>query len=278
MLGRDPTAEPGAGPGFRSADRPQFPRRVAWPAGHGGRLGAHQPGLAAHRPGGCGQRPAGPRRLQRRGQRRHLRGPKLVQATVGADDRVTATRPQPPTGPSRRPPTPSSRACSSRWWTSGPGPAPSSPATRWPARPGRPRSRNRAGTATSPGPTWPVSWASPRRQNPVLSAIVVLNRPDPDLRRHGGCSGVLPDHELRPPPLRHPDHPGSAEPGPDTGRVHRRLAGAGHHVSGLTGRLPSSDRTGASRRFRQGRAGAPWPRPVQMTQLLARARGARDHR
>ena len=37
--------------------------------------------------------------------------------------------------------------------------------------------------------------------------IVVLDRPTPDLRRHGGGSGVLPDHELRPAPLRHPHHP-----------------------------------------------------------------------
>jgi len=43
-------------------------------------------------------------------------------------------------------------------------------------------------------------------QDPVLSAIVVLNHPTPDLRWCRGRSRLLHHHGVRPSPLRHPHH------------------------------------------------------------------------
>ena len=49
--------------------------------------------------------------------------------------------------------------------------------------------------------------------HPVLAGHRRPQPADPDLRRHGVGPGLLPDHELRPAPLRHPHHPGCAHPG-----------------------------------------------------------------
>ena len=109
-------------------------------------------------------------------------------------------------------------------------------------------------------------------ENPALSAIVVLERPSPDLRRHRGRPGVLPDHAVRAAPLRHPD----LAAGRDHGRRRRsrcrfprsrpRSHGAGHPRAATTttttivaspGKLPRKAVTAA--------AGSP---TVRMDRLL----------
>ena len=82
--------------GFGKYDRPRLPRRVARPGGHRRPVGADRLRVPAHRAGRRRQRSAGPRRLQRGGQRRHLRP---TQAGAGHDQpigrRARQTAPSP---------------------------------------------------------------------------------------------------------------------------------------------------------------------------------------
>ena len=67
----------------------------------------------------------------------------------------------------------------SRSSTWAPGPAPPFPATRWPARPGPPRSPRPATTPTSTGAYMASFVGYAPAANPTLSMIVVLDRPTP---------------------------------------------------------------------------------------------------
>ena len=137
--------------------------------------------------------------------------PKLVQATVSPSGNVTAAPPSAThTGVLARRGRRAEHDAPAGGCPGDRDAAPPCPDTPWPARPGPPRSRPRGRTPTSTGAYMASFVGFAPAANPTLSMIVVLDRPTPDLRRHGGRPGVLPDHELCPPPLRHPDDARSA--------------------------------------------------------------------
>ena len=111
--------------------------------------------------------------------------------------------------------------------------------------------------------------------HPVLSAIVVLNRPTPDLRRDGGGPGVLPDHELRPPPLRHPDHTGRVHHGPPPGTSPRPAHRTSREVQGSR-RRATIGRSAGRRAEGPPVAAAPAARIRADEPFARRDRGARD--
>ena len=252
-------------------------RRACWPTAP--QLGADRLRLAGHRPGGRGHRPAGPRRLQRRGQRRaSWWQPRLVQATVASDGQADpGAAPGRPPGDPRRPPTPSSPRCSSRWWRRGPAPAPSIPGYTVAGKTGTAQIPDRrAGRLRHRGLHGHLRRVSPRPPTRCWPAIVVLDRPTPIF---GGTVAApvfsqimgyaLHRYDIPTTPGRPPRRPRRGQrPRPDTGR----------HVS--TGGRASARVPSAGRRRRRGGSGRSRPRPAHPTRadepVARRDRRGRD--
>ena len=219
--------------GLRQVHRPRLPRGVARAAGHGRPVGADRLRVAAHRAGGRRQRTAGPRRLQRGGQRRHLRPARSwCEATVGPSGAVTQTAPSPTHRVFSPPVDAELTTMLEQVVSTGTGTSAVVPGLhrggkdRHGADPhpraGLLRRRRLHGLVRGVRPGTEPDPLDDRRPRP----------PDADLRRDGGGPRVLPDHELRAAPLRHSDHPGCGHGAPA-----RRAAqsatqpGAGHHVT-----------------------------------------------
>ena len=163
--GREPAARPGEEPRLRPDDRPRLPGRE--PRACSPDAAQWEPTnlvSLADRPGRRGDRHAGARRLQRGGQRRGVR-----RAPAGPGHHRSPTAPHRATTPSasHRVVSPSVDAelvtmLEAVVDARAPASARPSPATPSWARPAPPRSRSRARTPTSRGPSWPASSGPPR--------------------------------------------------------------------------------------------------------------------
>ena len=142
-----------------------------------------------------------------------------------------------------------------------------SPATRSWARPGTAQIPAPGKDSYIPGAFMASFVGFAPAANPVLRAIVVLDRPDADLRGDGRRPGVLPDHELCAAPLRHPDHPGRALAGAAEHRIVGCRPGAGHHVT-LGSPVTISGSSGHPPELPWGRVDGPPLLSVQMNLLL----------
>ena len=106
--------------------------------------------------------------------------PRLVRATVAADGAVTAAAPvRVPPGDRPGHQRPAGRHAGSGGGHPGPGPAPPSTATPWPARRAPPRSPAPITSGYIPGAYVGTFAGFAPAQDPVLSAIVVLDHPTP---------------------------------------------------------------------------------------------------
>ncbi len=195
--------------------------------------------IDADRPGRRRHRPAGARRLQRRGRRRRLRVAPARPGHGGRDGTVTGTAAS--AGAPGHRPDHERRAHEHARVGGGQRDRHQrrrSTATPWPARPGTAQIPSPDHLGYIPGAYIGSFAGFAPAQHPVLSAIVVLDHPTPIYGGAVAAPGVLHDHGLRPPPLRHPHHRRGHDGRIDDGRgrhgqCHRaRRSGHGRALGG----------------------------------------------
>ncbi len=220
--------------GFGQSTGLDFPGESPGLSGHGGAVGAHRLRVPSHRPGRRRQCAAGARCLQHGRQRRRVRG-----AQAGAGNGRTRPGTLTTTAPSAThqvfSPSVDSELSGMLQQVVNQGTGTSA------AVPGY-TVAGKTGTAQIPT-TGHDSYVD-RRLHGVLRGVRARRQPDPvhdrgprpadaDLRRDRGRTGVLADHELRPPSLRHPDDARRAGPRHQHARLEANIdvgSGAGHHV------------------------------------------------